>query len=445
MSNIREEPLFNLKAVVQQTGLKPDTLRAWERRYGLPSPDRSSGGHRLYSQHDIRIIKWLMARQDEGMSISRAVELWQQMEAEGRNPLQATAPILTIAAPRPTSLPNSGTLAELRASWIEACLRYDEPRAEQIVNQAFALYSPETVAIELLQRAIVQIGEGWYEGDVSVQQEHFCSALVQRRLEALIMAAPPPTRPGRILAACPPDEYHVFGLLLLTLLLRRRGWEVIYLGANVPIQQMETTVAVVQPQLVILAAQRLHSAATLLDIARFLESEEVPLAYGGLIFNLLPDLRTRIPGHFLGEQLETAPQMLESLMAASSPLPKTKPIPQQYQQARDHFERREGLLEAQLSQTLDQPHLPAHRLTMVSRELASNIDAALALGSMDLLGYDLDWVQGLMKNHGLPQNTLDNYLRTYHQAAGQHLDERGAPILAWLDKLLAGHEPVSAQ
>jgi DNA-binding transcriptional MerR regulator len=57
MSIRREEPLFNLKAVVQQTGLKPDTLRAWERRYGLPSPARSGGKHRLYTQRDIEVLR----------------------------------------------------------------------------------------------------------------------------------------------------------------------------------------------------------------------------------------------------------------------------------------------------------------------------------------------------------------------------------------------------
>ncbi|MCA9937221.1 MAG: MerR family DNA-binding transcriptional regulator, partial [Anaerolineales bacterium] len=40
-----------MKVVVQETGLKPDTLRAWERRYGVPSPERTAGGHRLYSQY----------------------------------------------------------------------------------------------------------------------------------------------------------------------------------------------------------------------------------------------------------------------------------------------------------------------------------------------------------------------------------------------------------
>ena len=70
-----KSPVFNLKAVLQETGLIADTLRAWERRYGLPTPNRSAGGHRLYSQYDIETIKWLIARQAEGLSISRGVQM----------------------------------------------------------------------------------------------------------------------------------------------------------------------------------------------------------------------------------------------------------------------------------------------------------------------------------------------------------------------------------
>lgn len=90
----RDTPTFNLKAVVQETGIKPDTLRAWERRYGLPEPNRSSGGHRLYSQNDIDTLLWLMSRQNEGMTISRAVDLWRSLESEGRNPLRVPEYIL---------------------------------------------------------------------------------------------------------------------------------------------------------------------------------------------------------------------------------------------------------------------------------------------------------------------------------------------------------------
>ena len=78
-----QEPIYTIKAVSKRTGIKTVTLRAWERRYGLPSPRRSEGGHRLYSEREIETIKWLVARQEEGLSISRAVDLWQQLLAQG--------------------------------------------------------------------------------------------------------------------------------------------------------------------------------------------------------------------------------------------------------------------------------------------------------------------------------------------------------------------------
>src|SRR5574339_756252 len=84
-------PVFNLKVVLKETGLPADTLRAWERRYGLPVPQRTPGGHRLYSERDIHTIKWLMARQAEGLSISRAVDMWNEQIASGKDPLAGSA------------------------------------------------------------------------------------------------------------------------------------------------------------------------------------------------------------------------------------------------------------------------------------------------------------------------------------------------------------------
>jgi DNA-binding transcriptional MerR regulator len=434
------EALFNLKAVVRQTGVKPDTLRAWQRRYGLPSPSRSPGGHRLYSQRDIDTIKWLTARQQEGLSIKRAVEQWRTIEADGRDPLQESPASDTQ---RPVAQPiyaGGEALEKMREDWLDACLAYDEQQATLILNQAFALYPPETVAVELLQRAAAQVGEGWYQGDVTVQQEHFCSAQIVRRLETLVMAAPPPSRPGRILVACPPEEHHVIGPLLLTFLLRRRGWEVIYLGANVPTDRLETTVAVAKPRLAIMAAQQLHTAATLVEAAAVLQREGVPLAYGGLIFNLLPELRSRIAGHFLSEALQTAPQVVESLLAAPRPVPSAETIPEGYLDELERFQQGHALMETQVVQTLNRAGFAHNHLTMANRELSLNIDAALSLGDIGYLGTDIEWVKGLLKNHQVPDEALYDYLGAYRQAAASQLGGDG-PVVNWLGELLSGQAP----
>src|SRR5215217_3012034 len=140
-------PAFNLKVVLNETGLAADTLRAWERRYGLPTPNRTAGGHRLYSQRDIETIKWLMKRQAEGLSISHAVVMWKEQLASGTDPLAgSTSSALNSSAnvPVPYQSPDT-TLDALRARWIQACLDFSESSAEQVLNQAFSMFPVEVV------------------------------------------------------------------------------------------------------------------------------------------------------------------------------------------------------------------------------------------------------------------------------------------------------------
>ena len=229
-------PVYNLKVVLKETGLTADTLRAWERRYGLPTPQRSAGGHRLYSQRDIETIKWLMARQAEGLSISHAVDLWNEKTATGVD--------LLADSVKPTLIsPSANTLEAVRREWISACMSFNEPLADQTLNQAFALYPLEIVCTEVLQLGLREIGEMWYRDEAIVQQEHFASALAHRKLDSLIAAAPPPTRSQTVLIGCTPGERHFFSPQLLTLLMRRRGLPVVYLGADVPLIKFDETQA----------------------------------------------------------------------------------------------------------------------------------------------------------------------------------------------------------
>ncbi|NJL05538.1 MAG: MerR family transcriptional regulator, partial [Chloroflexaceae bacterium] len=75
LTQFSDIPIYNTKAVSQETGVPADTFRAWERRYGVPRPHRTEGGHRLYSERDIAVIRWLRDRTAEGMTISQAVAL----------------------------------------------------------------------------------------------------------------------------------------------------------------------------------------------------------------------------------------------------------------------------------------------------------------------------------------------------------------------------------
>jgi DNA-binding transcriptional MerR regulator len=201
---ISKEPRYNLSYVVQETGIKGDTLRAWERRYQLPQPQRTEGGHRLFSDFDIHTIKWLVARQGEGMSIGRAVRLWREIESKGQDAF--TSPIAE-QLPQPmavTSVDHGKRLADLRSRWIQACLDFNEPVAEQVLSLAFAQFPLETVCVEILQSGLSTIGMLWQKGTASVHQEHFATELATCRIHALLAAAPKPVREKTILVGCPP-------------------------------------------------------------------------------------------------------------------------------------------------------------------------------------------------------------------------------------------------
>src|SRR4030042_4443213 len=166
--------IYNLKAVTHEVGLSAATLRAWERRYGLLKPQRSPGGHRLYSRQDIEQLKWLSERQNEGLSISQAVEMWKTSDKG-----EIHVPVLELGA-------GEAMLDELRDQWIAACTAFDDQAANRALDQAFAIAPPDTICIEVLQKGLAQIGEGWYAGSNSVQQEHFASAIAIRRIDSLL-------------------------------------------------------------------------------------------------------------------------------------------------------------------------------------------------------------------------------------------------------------------
>ena len=443
---ISTTPAFNLKVVLKETGIAADTLRAWERRYGLPLPQRTPGGHRLYSQRDIETIKWLMNRQAEGLSISRAVDLWNEQVASGSDPLAGSVPSTLASAstvPVQYQSPNT-TLDALRADWIDACLNFSESTAEQILNQAFSLFPIEAVCIELLQKGMSEIGDLWYENRASVQQEHFASNLVMRRLDALLIASPSPAREETVIVGCPPDEWHALTPLLLSLLLRRRGLNVLYLGANVPVSRFIDAVKTAKADLVILIAQQLTSAATLQESALGLSSQKIPVAFGGRIFSLRRDLQTSIAGHFLGHELPSALEEIEIILNGNVKKHLPKAASQDYLTANQAFVARSAQIEVTVKESLEPLAISSEDIETGIHFLGKNIAAALQLGDMAHVSAEVDWLKSLLQFHNGHPRQLIHFLETYAEAVRKNIDSQGEPILVWLasevEKLKAAGE-----
>lgn len=305
------EPIYNIKAVVEATGLTAATLRAWERRYGALRPDRNENGYRLYSAQDVAILRWLKARVDEGMAISQAIALLSRQGHE-------------MAKQRPEPLADSAQgFLQLRQELLSALLDYDEGKADTVLSEAYAIHGPEAVGEYLIAPAIAQIGEQWHRGIASAAAEHFASNYLRRKLEAIINAFPVHDGGPLIVLGCAPNDWHELGLLLLYLLLRRRGYNVLYLGQSVPIPQFADEMRRLRPALVIISAATAETVPGLVELAQRVQELDPPrpvVAFGGSIFNSHPELRDRIPGIFLGESVRVAvehvPHLLPRFFAA---------------------------------------------------------------------------------------------------------------------------------
>ncbi len=431
MPDLTRNPVYNLKAVVRETGLTADVLHAWERRYDLPLPKRPQGSHRLYSQYDIAMFRWLKSRQEEGLSISSAVERWNELAGAGRDPLDEYSP-MGQAFENSGSVPQ-GQVEHLRQRWLDACLTFDETAADQALNQAFSLFPVETVCMEILQRGMSAMGDGWYHGEISVQQEHFTSELAMRRVGALIAMTPPPTRLGAVLAVCPPGEWHAFPLQLLTLLLRRRGLRVINLGANVPEERLIESIHEIHPSLVVFAAQGLVTAAALRQVSLKLLTTGVPAAYGGWIFNRNPGLRSRIPAHFLGESLDIAAQNVEMMNEGTAPLPAIPPVSPSQETANHAFRSQRVRIEAEIFRASLVQGWGFDRIQMANTFFNDALSAALELGDREALAADHAWIRTRLDKLGFPPDWPSKYLAAHRQAVQNVLGAEAGTILAAYD------------
>jgi DNA-binding transcriptional MerR regulator len=224
--------LVRIGELARRTGVSADVLRAWERRYGVLDPQRSPGGFRLYGPADEERVRAMRRHLDRGLAAAEAAKL---ALAEGE------------WAPQPE--PGTGLDARL----LDALLALDEGAAEAELDRLLAAFTVETVLRDAILPALHELGERWERGEATVAQEHFASGVVRGRLLGLARGWSSGAGP-RALLACPPGELHDLGLLGFGLALRGRGWRVTSLGADTPIATLAEAAALLEPELVVVAA-----------------------------------------------------------------------------------------------------------------------------------------------------------------------------------------------
>ncbi|HNP73220.1 MAG TPA: cobalamin-dependent protein [Kouleothrix sp.] len=306
LTQLSTAPVFNTKAVARETGVPADTFRAWERRYGVPRPQRTAGGHRLYSEHDMAIIRWLRDRTAEGVNISHAVMLLT-------NSLDETAG-------EPASNTTSRSIERLLEEFLQLLTTFDLQHSEQLLSEAFSLYPFEQVLLEVIQPAMVEVGERWHRGEINVAAEHFATQFVRRKLSGLMNVFEGSSHRATVIVGCAPGELHDLGLLMSALFLVRRGWNVVYLGPQVPLADLLDTVTRVNPSLVCISASTMETASELIAVGRALQQTfpDVQFGYGGRVFNVNPELCASVPGTFLGHDAREFVDMVGVLLTRST-------------------------------------------------------------------------------------------------------------------------------
>jgi len=232
-----DRPLLRIGELSRRLGVSDHVLRAWESRYGLLQPVRSTGGFRLYSEADEARIRRMQAYLAQGLSAAEAARA-----ALGDGP--------GTHLPEPAG-PAAGSepCTELR----RALDAFDEPAAQAALDRLIAELSLPIVLRDIVLPYLADLGQRWQAGTASIATEHFASNLIRGRLAGLARGWGNGHGPRAVLA-CPPGELHDLALMVFGIALNRNGWRIDYLGMNTPVEELSRTVDARHPDLVVLAA-----------------------------------------------------------------------------------------------------------------------------------------------------------------------------------------------
>jgi MerR family transcriptional regulator, light-induced transcriptional regulator len=257
---VASDHVLRIGELSKRSGVSVELLRAWERRYGLLSPARSSGGLRLYSSQDLERVRMMREHLAAGLAAAEAAALASRSGLEE----EPNGPML-----RPEAL---------RQSLADALDGFDEPRAQTILDRLLALTTLDTLLREIVLPYLHDLGERWARGEASVAQEHFASGIVRGRLLGLARDWGLGVGPVALLA-CLPGEQHDIGLIAFGLALRARGWRIVYLGSDTPVPMVEQVSRAVDPSIVVLSAVRAESLGPVRqELDAFARSQRLALA-----------------------------------------------------------------------------------------------------------------------------------------------------------------------
>lgn len=291
---------YNIKAVSQMLGIQPGTLRAWERRYKIIRPSRNEAGHRLYTDDHIRVLKWLLEKVDKGFTISQAVSLLENNED-------------TVTSPDHAG--NKTQLDLIGDELLTSLLSFNENDAQRQLDHAFALFTPETVAIDIIGPILVKVGDLWEENRITSAHEHFASQFIRSRIGMMLLSIPSDGVLPKALLVCGPNEKHELGLLIFALFLKRKGYDVVYLGQSIAGGDIDIVIDEIEPTYMFMSCTLKKNIPITVRLAESLRNQypDLKIGLGGYAYDRLSDLdKKRIQPFIVGHSKKAWEQWLQN-------------------------------------------------------------------------------------------------------------------------------------
>lgn len=202
------------------------TLRIWEQRYGIINPKRTVTNIRYYTDEDLKSLLNIALLNKNGFKISKIAGMSGEEVAQ------------KVAAISEVNFENATQLDALTISMIEM----DESKFEKIVSTNIEQYGFERTMLEVINPFLEKLGLLWLTGSINPAQEHFISSLIRRKIMVAIDHEPIVTDPSvpKYLLYLPENETQELSLLFMHYLLKARGKRVVYLGQNIPFEDLRT-------------------------------------------------------------------------------------------------------------------------------------------------------------------------------------------------------------
>lgn len=244
---------MRISELSRRVGVTTDTLRVWERRYGLLKPRRTAGNTRLYSALDEARVRLMKRYISEQIPPAQAAEL-------------SMAARLSVRAGRGSGVPEHAAARVVRELQ-DAFAAFEESSAERALHELLSDYSATAVIREVLLPFVREAGERRRHALAPLAREHFAENFLHSRLLALARGWDRGLGP-RALIACPPVERHPLDLIVFGIALHHLGWRITYLGAATPLDALGSTAESVAPDLIVLATQLPDRLAPHVDAIR---------------------------------------------------------------------------------------------------------------------------------------------------------------------------------